>query len=1182
MRFLSLMTAAILLSSCRHDNFPEEPSSAETGYVQVQSDPESGSESEKSAPESGRPAPSLAGAVRAGAEVLLSMMPGAGVAMPDTLNPGSAAGVIRKKSAEDDRAARGRGDRWVNIPKERWIEMMPDRSPAPICDYPKKGGSGYLNADPLNGARTGSDWFEGPDIVRSPFKVRSRATGEWIYERAGDMPADTAYPIKGYDEFMHYDGTARKLAYIESSGLVFGGRPMKVYPANIVWNERLGAIVGMWGGGVIPDLMEAYLATGDEKYAGHLIMILERLAEIYPNMPLAFYNGLSDYSRDDLIRMAKNHEPVGDHGWLGPSRLTAAATNFRPPSEGHKAWILARAFMAVERSASWGDTPAEADARRLKVRTGLLEELSLLFHSYGAYNCVANGIGMYAPGLLGLGVACRDRYLFDGFNAILEEFLYNENYYDGISTEGSLNYAGMVGGMWKLWGERGGYDPGYLEKHPFLTVCGRSQQRISSLWGIQSQHGDGPNMAFMISKDGPRKDADGREAQEPSRVFGGYGITLLRAGARGRRLEIFLHHDRAVGHAHDDMLGVQLHYRGLPLTAFIGDARWGRFLNLDPKKNRFADKIGALKYPRPMVESEPSEYVGFAHGLNSSPLTKNTAIVDENGTGRKLAPWRGGFGAPKEPFGNLRVIKTASDPDGPAARFQVAEATGENMLPMHYQGIRAYRRTIIAVTRPDGRPYAVDVFHVAGGNRRLMLWNSRGDVVDMSFDRRADTTADLERWFADTFKDARGEWSAPTVALDSLHYVKNVAAKKERVAKWRCVWRLDYLDWMPKTATDRAAYEALGVGPVLFGLHGVFMPHETAAYSLRATSIFPAIIDETIDGKRQRGMVRFRDGLQYAGVLAEDPNTRSTSNFVHVIEPWSDGEEPFVKSLEALPPAAGERMLPSGAAAVRIAFADGTTDIVALLPPGGGEYTFGNGLCLRGRFALVRLDEKNDVSAARIVSGTKLAYRGRTLVEKPFADFRGRLVDVRGDLSGDRSESALIVETDCVWPEGATLAGRYATLVCNRGRRFENYEIARVERLAADRVKIVLRDFPPFIDFFGKVKRIGASQDPPERLLLANEFIAEFCCKGSAFATSPYLVGSRVAFPTHGLEFGLRDLESRPGRYTLDAEVDLGEIGIAAGTPFAIYPDLTDAFVRVAGEAGFATGPDGEKTIVGE
>ena len=87
------------------------------------------------------------------------------------------------------------------------------------------------------------------------------------------------------------------------------------------------------------------------------------------------------------------------------------------------------------------------------------------------------------------------------------------------------------------------------------------------------------------------------------------------------------------------------------------------------------------------------------------------------------------MGDPKQPYGNLRLFKAGEYQDSLGTGIQIAEATGENVEPLHYQGVRTFRRTVISIARPDGKPYAVDIFNVAGGDRQFMLWHSRGDVI---------------------------------------------------------------------------------------------------------------------------------------------------------------------------------------------------------------------------------------------------------------------------------------------------------------------------------------------------------------------------------------------------------------------------------------------------------------------
>ena len=1107
------------------------------------------------------------------AERVAQVLPGAvRFDIPVTLYPRAELETRWARLADDEllqataRTACAKADRYLAIPSGAWQELIPDRSTAPQSNEALPGSGGYIHEKKclICGGVPGGQ-FEGYDIVDSPFLLRTRCCGLVLHERAEDRTAEETARICGQERFAHLDGAERVLDYAESRVLeTTDGSRVRYFPSNWVWHLRMKDIVGYWRGGVLPELRDAYLATGEEKYAEVVIAILERFAEIMPHLPVAYHNGQDARSRDEMLAAASRHEPFHSHGWLGPCRLYAGNANFRPPWEAYGSSMLARAFLAVEHAQAWG-AGAAAARRHAAVKRDLFGELSVTMSAYGAKQCVGNGIGLYAPGLLALGVVLQDHYFFDGFIGVLEEFLYNENYHDGITTEGSMNYAGMVGGMYQQFEDAGlKAHPDYMAANPFLCVAGRSQQRISTLLGIQSQHGDGPNSAFMARL------PSAAEPRQASDVFGGYGISILRGGGRGQRLEVIFSHDRIVGHAHDNPLGIQLFFRGVPLLAHMGDSRLSNFIDLRSERNPHAAAIKALPYPRPMVESD-MERQSFGMALAQSAFTKNTVLVDEYGhQERGLTPWRGGWGGAGFPYFNLRLFKGAADPDGPAALLQVAEATGENMLAYHYQGLDTYRRTLLVVSRPGGRPYAVDIFRVAGGNRQTLIYGSRGTEVDSTIPAAPTSYTRLQDWLAAAFP-TRIEWNpVVTDAVSDYTLLANIAPVRAVPASWQHTWRLDYAAWAPKTRLgedgrlDAEQWRSKGLVPVYLRVHGVAPAVARQDWILRATSNLPASIDEWCGQTRQRGMVEFEDAVQYVGEVRTSPYRLATTH-VHLLEPWADGAEPAVRAVARLKP--NEGSFTAGAVGLRVELTDDSCDLIAYLPPGAGQTVFEGGLSSDGRCALLRLDPDGGVTAARLIGGTRLCYGGVDVLTMAAPGLNGQVVGVEGDLSGDRSVSALILTTAGPTPETDALSGQVLSVGLNRGRRVENYVVQAVTALDDGRLRVELQGAPTFVDYFGKVLQLPGDDTLARYPQRAGSFVGTQNAKG---LWTPYLHGSRLAFPTLGLEFTLERTEPCVGkgqRFDLAEDVDLRRAGVKQETWFAVYPDWRGANARVVLEA---------------
>ncbi len=1071
--------------------------------------------------------------------------------LPKTLFSPEKLTEIRKEMKADPaklKKIRANADRFLKYTSNDWKKLIPDRSPAPISTETEPGSSGYISDKKciVCGANNGMPYDY--NFVRDPFSMKCRYSGKVFHELPEQQTEAEKKELKGEDQFKHFDGKTRSVKYAYS--LKFKtpkGKPVKYYPANMILKYRLSYIIGTWGGGVLPNLTDAYVSTGDEKYAKAIIMILTRLAEVFPHYPLAWHNGIDPRSREEFLKLAENHIAPGSHGWLGPARLNAAAANFRPPMEGYYFFNICKAYMAVANSPSWGDKKNQQF-----VLKNLIQEGSLLFRAYGAKQCVGNGIGMYAPGLLGMAMVLNDDYFKRGFLKILEDFLYNENWYDGLSTEGSVNYAGMIGGMFNLFKTAGLRDnAGYLKSNPFLLTAGQTRSNLSTLRNAPSQHGDGPNQAFLAGFKKTGK--DGKELQQPSAVFGGAGLSILRAGGQGKRMEIIFSHDRYWGHSHDDMLGIQFYYDGIPLMDHFGDSRLGRFIDLRDKFNPLAAKLKKLPYPQPMHPSDMSRKT-FSMALPNSVLSKNTVMVDEYGEKSGRAPWLGGFGLPSFTYGNLTLFKGSK----PVPNLQIAEAQAENNLALRYQGLREFRRALICVTRPDGTPYAVDIFRVNGGSRHMLLYHSRGKEVTSSLPPVNEKYPDINAWAAKQKRVFQPE-SVNAVANEKL--LRNFQLTKRVPPMWSHTWLLDYAAWDSKNKPSQAAKTIKPVYLTLYGLAGQRNAVETG---VRAVTDYPAMIDENIDGQRQRGMVEFKDAVNYVGTLRTNPR-RMASTFVHVLEPrlLSASCISDIKKLDLIAP------MP-GAVGLEITFIDKTKDYVLYLPPDAGKVEFSDPMIvINGRAALIRTNAKRKMVDFALISGNHLQVRSRTFIGQAAADMRGEVIDLIGDISGDRSESAIIVKPFTDWPLGAKLAGRYLTVGFNHGKQTENYQIAGVTKLTDGNLRINLMHSPFFVDIFGEVASLRDNKDPERHPVRSSQFIGTMIQKGGMFMT-PYLCGSKVAFPELGLVFPLKTGEFKvdaKNRYDLADDIDLIKAGVKPGMKFAVFPDFKNAKVKVVGAA---------------
>jgi hypothetical protein len=987
-------------------------------------------------------------------------------------------------------------DYYATISPDRWKELIPDRSPAPrTMQEGAPGTSGYITDKKCIMCGANGGYCYEMDFKKNPFAIQCKHSGRVFHELASERTPEEKKELVGETGILHFDGKERKLKYGVSKNIKIKGVPVKFFPANYVWDVRIGKIIGMWSGGILPTLTEAYLLTHKPEYATAIIRILTRFAEVFPHYPLAFHNGLATYSRKEFLEMAKKHEPVGDHGWLGPSRISAASANFRPPEEGYRFFNITKAYMAV------ADSGALKGREKEFIRKDLLEEGKWLIYSYGAKQCVTNGISMYAPGILALGIALDDDYLKAGFLNILEEFLYNENYYDGISIEGSANYAGMVSGMYKLFDDASltGKE-NYLKEHPFLKSAGKTAPSMSTIRGGISQHGDGPNYAFQAGK---------RGALKPTTVLGGSGFTILRSGSSDKRLEIIFSHDRMQGHSHDDMLGIQVFYDGVPMLQHLGDSRLGRFLELRQEKNELAKDLLSLPYPCKMKIADMGRKA-FSMALPNSTLTKNTVTVDEYGEKIARAPWRGGFGSSPFSYGNLTMVKTDGD-------VQIAEAVAENAFTRRFQKHRNFRRTLITINRKNGQSYVVDIFYVDGGFRHLQLYDSRATVVASNVNTDSATRyGKIQNWGE---KQDRSFQPDSVYALGDKELLDDFTTYRSFPEIRTTTLALDYNKWKPKTSPSKDKLPD-DIEETFLKIHTVKGARNGNELAVTAKSDFPAIIDEKVGGKRFRGMVEFKDGLNYTGTLRSS-ESRLKSCFVNVLEPWHKGENSFIDKIDTC------HISADGSVNMTILFKDGTTEKIRYYAPASAEEG-------------VRLS----------VDNTKIR------------EFRGRLLKLAGDITGRRSEGQTIaLQTYGKWPKLDTLTGKYVSVGFNNGSRIETYPIEKAVALGEGKVKLLLKGAPPFVDLYGKVKSLTEEPNLPRGVDLPSEFIGTISFKGGAFKT-PYLLGSKIAFPESGLLLTLKNGEFynyNHSRFDVLEKINLKDAGVKKDSKFVVFPEYQNA-----------------------
>ena len=1028
------------------------------------------------------------------------------ITIPDTLYPTPA-----KRSM--DPSVIEKAEPYLKLSPEKYESLVPRESPAPVLTENDSFHSGYNSTICPFCGKTGT-WFK-YDLINDPDHLYCANTGKDVM----------SFPVAGQNTFEDYRGKKYVRKYILATGVKNHRKnknlPVRAYPENYLARERIKALMGTWSGGALPTLAKAYYATGNEEYAKRAIAIMYGFAKALPGYPWAAHSSEKPLTRAELLQKAGVHDS-GYHGWLGPARIAAAESNFRNPMEAVYFTNFSNAWMMLADSKSW-------NGRKEFIYKNLFEEGKLHFYAYGAKQCVGNGIGMYAPGLCTLGIVLKDQYLYNGFVKIMEDFLYNENYYDGISTEGSPAYTGMVGGMWNLFRTSGlMQNKEFLAKHPILPLMGQTIRRVSLVRGGNAPYGDDHPSQYWITKPTPRTIVPGEE-------LGGFGISILRAGSADKRMELFLHHDRAEGHSHDDMLGLQLFYRGIPMLEHFGDTRDTKDLDERIPEIEF---FKGLKYPYPIVTKDTRPR-GFNLQDMTTSITKNVVMINEYwSTNGWFTAYRGGTPDARAPYGNL-IARTGRVPENV---FQFVEADGMDSFSKNYQGIAIYKRAIAVVTRPDGTPYAVDFFAVSGGQRHLFLLHSRGKEIRSTLPR-GKKYKHLEELpdgdIGTNLKIGAGNVFFPGRVLNNVDLGGAVRES------WSHAWLFDYSAWAPKT-TPLADY--LKVEPHIFSVHGFL---KGSANGIRAEGHYPVTIREMINGKPKNYRFQFENAVHYAGFRAQS-RTSISDCYIQCYSSYSEKEKPLFSSVTKIPCDDSGNIYKS---AIEISFPDGSRDIVIWQPFAEMTSWDSEQFATDARAALIRINEKGKVKFVSLSGGTKLTWLGRTFVKDGEGTLRARLVRIEGDISGQHGRSVLVLKGAENWKAGTAMKGQTIIAGYNRGARREVYTIDRIEQKSGETL-VYLENAPFFIDHRGEVK--NGQRD------LGNHFWGTGTAKGGS--ATRYLSGSKVVFPDLKKSFILdRVMFNRDyaNTWVLREKVDLAVEGVKPGVRFEIHPDWENSIVEV-------------------
>jgi hypothetical protein len=634
-----------------------------------------------------------------------------------------------------------------------------------------------------------------------------------------------------------------------------------------------------------------------------------------------------------------------------------------------------------------------------------------------------------------------------------------------------------------------------------------------------------------------------------SRNWADYGVGILRVGGPGRRLELLLNYTRATLHNSQDALSIECWVDGVPVMRRGGYSAWWMNAAL-PQERPEVRALMAMDYPHRISELPKDGFDSWSWNYAHSVLCQNSATVDGAGSG---TGWKNDRG-----YGEVVTFKGGEPPGTAGAAFQILDVADDYAWQqVNKPEVTGFRRTLIAVETADGRPYVLDLLKLRGG-REHTLYNS-------AWAERAASVLPTVAGRAENLEEALpGGGPHRGTDLSYFRQIRQVERLARAAGPWELTWATDFAAYAPRPADGKHFVRPLADddGKVRLRLIGL-NPEPADTELISAKGPWLAVVTQSVAGNpKVSGVMGFenaRDLLIERRAAKADAEALQ-SLFIHVLEGSREGDRPAVQAA-SLPHVESLDGAPRDLVAVSLRLANGSTDVV-LYQSAPGVVRLPDGTETDARYALLRRAADGTLTQAEVCRGTFL--RGNGLDHAFAGDTRGEIVDVIGDLTGTRQESALILKTDAPWPGGEALRGRQLLVTFESDRRLpaaEGYRIDTVTNRPDGTVRVDLLDHAPFIDSWHDVFELPAGK--PGTLRTTRPL--------ASHANSPWYHGMQVWFiekQRHYAISGVSPLGGGHGGDTVElaGTPDLAADGIAPGDWFVVYGIRPGLKVNVAGE----------------
>lgn len=745
-------------------------------------------------------------------------------------------------------------------------------------------------------------------------------------------------------------------------------------------------------------LADAFLFTGEKKYAHKAAILLDRIADVYPDMDWKPYADRGWYHSDGGTHLGKIEGSI----WETTTVQKFAASYDKIISGTLDAPKL---YNFLERQSQKYDLPTEKGSRALFLDNVDQRILKTAFEAVLSGQIRGNQ-GMHQLTVAKIALALNNDpqtgewldWIFDAKGGALPGLMITQLDRDGTSDEGAPSYSLMWGRLVTELASLLADYPRYTHHNIFedypqfkatfwaayrMAALGKAIPNIgdSGATGLVSsslvdpqfmalgyRHTRDPGIAIAAYRaNGGSAEGLGRDlfSADPERIekeieevasgagprplkgylMSGFGLALLETGNQVNGTALVSNYGRTIKHAHPDMLNFDL-------FAF------GQWLTPDHGYPEFA-----TRWP------SNAEWTG-------TTLSHNTVLVNQQ---PQKEIWNG----------KSRIFKQLEG-------FGMFQLDGREAYPE----TEDYSRTMFLIAEDDSvlggqhNAYVIDLFSVIGGhNHTYSFHGPPGNLTTTHLT----LTSQGEGTYAG--KDVpKGAW-AKDFPIGYSH-LYNVEVDQNPPANFTLDWHVDP-EYRNNKYTD---------------LH------------LRLHSLNQ--INELVlaEGDPPQNKPGNPENLTYALLHRKGQDLQST--FVTLVEPYL--QTPFIKSVDRISMPGSEAMM------LQINKENGATDYL-LFHPEGEQMAWPNGIDLDGQVAFIR-KKADQVTRAILINGTSLNYKQRTLASgKPI---KGKVLEMNKELKGG---GWIIVDRQL--PLDGSLLGQQI-FIENRTDRDASYAIEKIEQTA--------------------------------------------------------------------------------------------------------------------------------------